>query len=410
MSETSNWQTEFGSNAAAAVEEARRLYAERKFNRAVACMDSALLTEPNQSYWLRLRGSMLMTFNRFADEKRDFERLTQLLPGDAEAWLELGHCHRALAERDEAERAFLKTLEHSPGAVEAMVSLGALYRETGAFERAIGWLEKAVTAGPSEVRAHCVLGTTLLAAGEAEKGRHSLEKAFALNPYDRTTMAYLYVAFCHTGDMAAATGLIDPQNLIRSYQRDESDDAPESLNSRLAEHIRNHPTLEYQRSGNTTRGGSQTGNLLEENPGPVGELHAWIDERVRLYLGEIPRSDAHPYLAWSPSQWDIDIWAIIIQPGGYQQPHIHPDGWASGVYYAAVPQSVMSGADDDGGCLELGRPPTPFCDSGQYPTRMLRPRPGRLHIFPSFLWHKTLPYESNEERIAVAFDVRPRLQ
>jgi uncharacterized protein (TIGR02466 family) len=224
-------------------------------------------------------------------------------------------------------------------------------------------------------------------------------------------MAYLYVAFCQTGDIAAATALIRPDHLIRSYQRDEStNDSTSSrlLNERLADHVRGHPTLELQRSGNTTRGGSQTGNLLEDSPGPVTELYEWIDLKVRQYLAELPRSESHPYLAWSPQQWDIDIWAIVIQTGGFQQPHIHPDGWVSGVYYVAVPEEVVSG-DDPQGCLELGRPPAPFCDSGEFPIRTLRPRPGRLNIFPSFLWHRTLPYESKEDRVCIAFDVRPRL-
>ena len=170
-----------------------------------------------------------------------------------------------------------------------------------------------------------------------------------------------------------------------------------------------HPTLTFERAGNTTRGGAQTGNLLEASPGPVADLMEWVNERVRDYLVSLPMDSSHPYLAWQPDQWDMVAWGVIIQAGGYQRSHLHPDGWISGVYYVAVPESVQDGSDNGAGCLEIGRPTDDFCAGAVFPTRILRPRPGTVHLFPSFLWHRTLPYQSKEERICIAFDVLPQV-
>lgn len=393
------------------VAEAERLVAARKFARAVECMDDALKSRPDELEWLRRRGDILRISARFTEAQKDYQRLIDLSPEDADGWLELGHCYYALGLEADAERAFLRALDIAPRSLQAMVSLGAAYRQAGSYEPAIRWLEKAVAVNPSEVRAHCLLGTALLAAGKADKARISLEQAFRLNPYDRTTLAYFYVALCQTGDNEAATALADPEHLVRSYQYSESAAPPgsgESLNERLAKHVRTHPSLEFERSGNTTRGGGHTGNLLEDSPGPVGELFAWIDARIRQYFAELPKSASHPFLAWAPERWDIDAWGVVIQPGGYQEPHIHSDGWLSGVYYVSVPEEVLSQGDDTQGCLELGTPPAAFCDRGEFPTQCIRPRPGKLNIFPSFVWHRTFPYESIGERICIAFDVRPR--
>jgi uncharacterized protein (TIGR02466 family) len=141
----------------------------------------------------------------------------------------------------------------------------------------------------------------------------------------------------------------------------------------------------------------------------VGELFEWIDERVRQYLADIPKSASHPYLAWSPKKWDIDAWGVVIQPGGFQEPHIHPVAWISGVYYVSVPDEIVAENDNQQGCLALGTPPAPFCNNGTFPTQYIRPQPGQMNVFPSFVWHKTLPYQSSEERICIAFDVRPRV-
>lgn len=415
LSAMSNTSASSGSpspqqDAGQLVVEAERLLGARQFIRAVNCMNAAVRARPDNLEWLRLRARILLAASRFTEAQRDFEQLVDRSAADAQGWLDLGHCYRALGRSADAERAYLRTLELAPGSVESMVGLGAIYRETGAYEPAIRWLEKAVSTNPAEVRAHCLLGTTLLAAGQADRGRASLERAFALNPYDRTTMAYLYVALCQTGERQAAVALVQPELLVRSYRYDESAAGfGDSLNARLAEHVRHHPSLEFERRGNTTRGGGHTGNLLEDSPGPVAELFEWINERLRQYFAALPTSASHPYLAWSPKQWDIDAWGVVIQPGGYQEPHIHADGWVSGVYYVSIPGEIVSASDGRDGWLELGTPPSPFCDSGKYPTQSIQPQAGRMILFPSFVWHRTMPYQSSEQRICIAFDVRPRL-
>jgi predicted 2-oxoglutarate/Fe(II)-dependent dioxygenase YbiX len=40
------------------------------------------------------------------------------------------------------------------------------------------------------------------------------------------------------------------------------------------------------------------------------------------------------------------------------------------------------------------------------PTRRIEPKPGQLVLFPSMMWHGTLPFDRGE-RITVAFDVAP---
>jgi len=37
----------------------------------------------------------------------------------------------------------------------------------------------------------------------------------------------------------------------------------------------------------------------------------------------------------------------------------------------------------------------------------VRAEPGRLVVFPSWYWHRTLPFAQPGERISIAFDVMP---
>jgi hypothetical protein len=57
------------------------------------------------------------------------------------------------------------------------------------------------------------------------------------------------------------------------------------------------------------------------------------------------------------------------------------------------------------GWIRFGQPP-PELGLDLPHTAQLEPRPGRLVLFPSTMWHATVPFEEGE-RLVVAFDVRP---
>jgi hypothetical protein len=86
--------------------------------------------------------------------------------------------------------------------------------------------------------------------------------------------------------------------------------------------------------------------------------------------------------------------------------HIHPEGWISSAYYVSVPAEVADENTKDG-WLKFGEPryPTP----GAGPRRFVQPRPGRLVLFPSYLWHGTNPIHGDEPRLTIAFDCVPRV-
>jgi len=40
--------------------------------------------------------------------------------------------------------------------------------------------------------------------------------------------------------------------------------------------------------------------------------------------------------------------------------------------------------------------------------RAIQPRPGRLVLFPSYMWHCTIPFHDAQPRMTIAFDVVPK--
>jgi hypothetical protein len=38
----------------------------------------------------------------------------------------------------------------------------------------------------------------------------------------------------------------------------------------------------------------------------------------------------------------------------------------------------------------------------------VKPKPGRLVLFPSYMWHGTVPFTTDEARMTIAFDAVPK--
>ena len=79
-------------------------------------------------------------------------------------------------------------------------------------------------------------------------------------------------------------------------------------------------------------------------------------------------------------------------------------GGGSGVYYPKLPQTLGDG-EDRAGWLGFGRPGYGIGAARPPKLAYARPEEGLIVMFPSYVWHWTEPFEGDEERVSVAFDV-----
>jgi tetratricopeptide (TPR) repeat protein len=98
-------------------------------------------------------------------------------------------------------------------------------------------------------------------------------------------------------------------------------------------------------------------------------------------------------------------WSVRLHRDGYHTSHVHPRGWISSACYIQLPDSMRTGHTAEG-ILSFGTPgiiTTPSLDA----ELSVRPEVGLLVLFPSYFWHGTLPFHSEQPRLTVAFDVVP---
>lgn len=240
-----------------------------------------------------------------------------------------------------------------------------------------------------------------LRAGDAAAAAASLEDARRQGGADQPLWALTELAWRAIGDQRHAW-LLDADRMVRAIDHVMDATAAPALAGALR---RLHGT-KGRPLGQSVRGGTQTrGNLaLRAEPEVQAAIKAF-GQAIRSYLAALPPADPHhPLLAHRDKPVRIGAaWSIRLQASGFHVNHIHSEGIISSAYYVAVPPTLAPASRE--GWLTLGQPPGDIRLALE-PIARVEPRPGRLCLFPSFLYHGTTPFRDGE-RITIAFDVAP---
>lgn len=180
--------------------------------------------------------------------------------------------------------------------------------------------------------------------------------------------------------------------------------------AQLAATLRALHTMSEPWHEQSVRGGTQTERPLLLRIDPViAAARSKIERAVAHYIAELPAPDpAHPLLAAARGPFLFaGSWSVRLRPGGYHSTHTHPMGWISSALYVTVPGEAELGPAP-AGHLQFGNPP-PELGLALAPYGAVEPKPGRLALFPSTMWHGTVPF-TDGERMTIAFDIIPATQ
>lgn len=308
-------------------------------------------------------------------------------------------CYRAVAQPgrwDLAERVLADARAALGEQLEFIAAEAKIATETGNDDRAERLFDKLVGMNDSGITIahirHC-LRTGQIARAEA------LAAPLLDSPAASAVWPYMSAIWRLTGDDRAAWLDGDP-----AYIRQV--DLPVSAQQLkdLAERLRTLHQLHYHPPEQSLRGGTQTqGHLFLRTEPEFQAIQAMIRDAVRDYVDALPPAvPGHPLLGTPRSALLFQgAWSVRLQGQGYHVVHTHPMGWISSAFYVALPERMGAG---QAGWLQLGAPPPDLrVDLPPYAT--IEPKPGRLALFPSTMWHGTVPFDDGE-RLTIAFDMR----
>jgi tetratricopeptide (TPR) repeat protein len=313
----------------------------------------------------------------------------------------------AAGDPDQGARLLALAVARMPDDLPLVLSAAQAAVETGRPAEAERFLGMALAAAPD--RPDVINQATIvhLAAGRPEAALAAVRRGLELYPENQSLWGWaasaaraagdpLYGELCAYDEMVAAYDLETPAGWtsLAAYLADLA-----AALSKLHRFAR-HP---FQQS---LRHGSQTMQPLLGSPEPaIRAFFAAIDAPIRAHMERLGRGP-DPLRRRNTGRYRIEgAWSVSLQPGGFHKDHFHPEGWLSSAFYVETPAAALETPDRQG-WIRFGRPPIALSPD-LAPAHYVRPKPGRLVLFPSYMWHGTEPFTTDERRMTVAFDVVP---
>lgn len=416
------------------------LQRRQAFDEALQRMRAAAAQSPLDRRAALERASLLRRLGQTGEAIAVYENLLAENPLDLDTHLLLSELRNGLGEAD-ALSSYEKALQRAPGAAQLPRARGRLLLKLGspddarlAFETALALspgdpgalagLARALELGGDASGAHAAhaasiatsvdgdaleaFGAFLLRQGDVTRALPLAERATQLRPESQGAWALL--GLCLRGsDDPRAEWLDDHERHVRVFDLAPPEGYADmaSFNRALAADLARVHAGGQQYLTQTLRGGTQTHEEMFYNGNAlVDRLLPRITEAVQRYIAEMADDPSHPLSSRRGRGFRYaGSWSSQLSSDGFHVNHIHQKGWISSCYYVAVPDAAADAAAQ-AGWLKFGEPPEEF-GAAFPPRRTVQPLPGRLVLFPSYMWHGTIAFRDPQKRLTIAFDAIP---
>jgi uncharacterized protein (TIGR02466 family) len=410
-------------------------------------------------------GIALTHLNQLGEAAEAYQQAIKINPNFFEAHGNLGTVLQHQGKLDAAVASYQAGLKINPQDARGYFNLGTALRDNGDLAAAVNSYKKAIQLFANYTDAHNNLGETLRDQGDMDAAVKSYQVALTLNPehananYNMGEFLYLakkfdeaipyfersqlddwqirklyclykaekFDAFKANRD-ALAGGMpntapflatlsthysinfneVDPYNFCKNgldfvYQNSILD-----KNSPLLKDLLNdiHNADIAQRVQGMLHNGKQSaGNLFKRPESSFRMLAELIKKEFLAYKNRFAAADCELIKSF-PAEFEFtSSWYVKMQQGGHLSAHIHEIGWISGAVYLAMPTPKDSSNE---GAFEYGTHGDDYPQKHQnFPVAHVMPKVGDIVLFPSSLFHRTIPFNSNEQRICIAFDLKP---
>ena len=413
-----------------------------------------------------LLGTLFVQLRKYDDAQQLLQKAIKIQPRNVDAHYNIGNLLNELGKFHEAVKSYEKAIQIHPGHEGAHNNLGNIYKELGKFKDAIKCYEKAIKINPNLFAAHNNLGIVFQILGKNQKAITCFQKTIQINSNFTPAHYNLGKVFKQLGEYPKAIKSFQNANTVRSraellestYFSDGLKTYPailkkfakqDPLNLRVAtlatyvaakekiknvypfcknplkyvfiKNLKNELTLPDKFSKNlssvlagveliwepptksTSKGYHTTGNLFRRKDSEILKLKKLIEKQINTYRKLYKSGTDHFITKW-PTKSEIEGWHVKLLEQGYQKSHIHPAGWLSGVFYLKVPKLLKKNE----GAIEFTFFGYDYPENKNLPNLIHSPKAFDIALFPSSLFHRTIPFNSKEERHVVAFDLIPK--
>lgn len=383
-------------------------------------------------------GTVLQKQGKLEEAIFSYKKGLSINPQDARGYFNLGTALRDKGDLAEAVNSYKNAIKLFPNYTDAHNNLGETLRDQGNMQEAVKSYQNALALNPNHANANYNLAEFLYLAKRYDEAIPHFERS-QLDDWLARSMYCLYKAkrfdaFKTKLDKLAETephtapfistlathyafnfGVENPYNFCKNafdfvYQQSIPELAAQDsqLRKALLTDIENANIAERVQ-GMLYNGKQSAGNLFKRPEPSFRALAELIKKEFINYKNKFADANCELILSFPKELEFTSSWYVKMRQGGHLSPHIHEIGWISGAVYLAMPRPE---ANSYQGAFEYGThgddyPIVPPATINAFPIAHILPKVGDIVLFPSSLFHRTIPFNANEERICIAFDLKP---
>jgi uncharacterized protein (TIGR02466 family) len=289
---------------------------------------------------------------------------------------------------------------------ELLVEQSKLELRKGRTKKAIELLKEAATQKPGDFLIMTNYAQASMVSRDYQLSHDLIMGAFQHAPNNQYLFALIASLQRECGHNYKT--LYDYDRFIRSYTLVPPPhyNSLEHFNEVLKERLESLHIFKDAPLNQSLRGGTQTDiDLSVLNDSVLQDFFMSLDKPIKEYMTEIGKDANHPLTRRNTGQYRINgAWSVRLSREGRHVNHVHPLGWISSSYYVEVPD-VVNNSDTYEGWIKFGEPNIEGLNHKA--EKYVQPKAGQLVLFPSFMWHGTVPFSSDQTRLTLPFDVVP---
>ncbi len=325
----------------------------------------------------------------------------------------LAECHisRETAADDQASermaRLALPLATEPTERAQVLAALGKALIRQGRLDEARATLTSALEADPGNANAYKRLAALDLAAGSTASALVTADELIARGVAHSRVLAGKMLALAGQGQFEDARKVVDLDRFLYRTHLAAPPGWPDlrSLNSDVRSELERHPDIRFDRYGTASSKTWRVDHPAFASSHAIPALQALIRQAVIDHVQRLDREES-VWVQGRPARAILHNWCVITEGDGYEEWHVHQNGWLSGVYYVEVPDSITSGTGP-GGCIAFGLPEDLAGETAarEFGQTLIRPEAGLIMLFPSHAYHRTFAHGGEGRRICLAFDV-----
>ena len=408
------------------------LYGKGDLEAAIESYKQALKIDPDYAEAHINAGIALKGSGDLEAAINSYEKAIKINP-DYKAYYNMGVALNDKGDLGAAINSYKQAVLIKSDDAEAYNNMGIALKDKGDRELAIVSYQKALKINPDFSEAHHNLGVLLFESNSYGKAiEHFKLSNFEKSKYFLLRCLYLQNKrslfydqlnyFINKGDVHPMIGSLVCRSSLRYgverpnlfcndplYYVSKTDLKGqydfENIFVKTAKTILNKNNVQSKSQGLLTNGYQTGGNLFSLEWDLLKDISDIIKLEVQKYLDSFKHSKEGLITNW-PTEYSLKGWLISMSSGGSLKPHMHENGWISGSIYINVPPKSNSESGNLVVCIEDDQ----LISEKMNQRKSVDVVTGSLCLFPASLLHYTIPFESEKERIVLAFDVVPKYQ